>query len=191
MPQKKTKKPAPDAEPRHPDRMLVLTRIFDAPRELVFEAWTKPEHLNRWCAPKGFTIPHSEGDIRPGGFWRTCMRTPDGFDCWLSGTYREIEPPEFIRFTHAWEEDGKRGHETVVTIRLTPYGQKTKLMLEQGLFDSKPSRDGHRGGWSECLDRLAELLVAFGRPTPPRRRPAVSAPVKKSSPAARRPRAKK
>jgi uncharacterized protein YndB with AHSA1/START domain len=60
------------------DRVLVLTRVFDAPRRLVFEAWTKKEHLDRWCAPRGFTIPSSEGDLRPGGVWRCLMIAPNG-----------------------------------------------------------------------------------------------------------------
>ena len=70
------KKPESKREPAN--RVLEITRIFSAPRHLVFEAWTKTEHLREWCAPKGFTIPFSEGDLRPGGKWRSCMRTPDG-----------------------------------------------------------------------------------------------------------------
>lgn len=140
------------------NRVLEITRIFSAPRHLVFEAWTKNEHLREWCAPKGFTIPFSEGDLRPGGKWRSCMRTPDGTDCWLSGVYREIVPDQLVEFTHAWEEEGKRGHETIVTVKLSDYGKKTKMVLRQSLFESVASRDGHKGGWSQCLDRLAAHL---------------------------------
>lgn len=140
------------------NRVLEITRIFSAPRHLVFEAWTKNEHLREWCAPKGFTIPFSEGDLRPGGKWRSCMRTPDGTDCWLSGVYREIVTDQLVEFTHAWEEEGKRGHETIVTVKLSDYGKKTKMVLRQSLFESVASRDGHTGGWSQCLDRLAAHL---------------------------------
>jgi len=140
------------------NRVLEITRIFSAPRHLVFEAWTKNEHLRQWCAPKGFTIPFAEGDLRPGGKWRSCMRTPDGTDCWLSGVYRSIVPDELVEFTHAWEEDGKRGHETVVTVKLSDYGKKTKMVLRQSRFESVASRDGHRGGWTQCLDRLSSHL---------------------------------
>ncbi len=150
------KKPESKREPAN--RVLEITRIFAAPRHLVFEAWTKNEHLREWCAPKGFTIPFSEGDLRPGGKWRSCMRTPDGTDCWLSGVYRSIVPDELVEFTQAWEEDGKRGHETVVTVKLSDHGKKTKMVLRQSRFESVASRDGHKGGWSQCLDRLAAHL---------------------------------
>src|SRR4051794_38412563 len=68
---------------------LFITRVFDAPRERVFEAWTKPEHLVHWSAPNGYTMPHCEGELRPGGQWRCCMRSPEGVDLWLGGVYRE------------------------------------------------------------------------------------------------------
>ncbi|HEY4247005.1 MAG TPA: SRPBCC domain-containing protein [Lacunisphaera sp.] len=150
------KKPESKREPAN--RVLEITRIFSSPRHLVFEAWTRNEHIREWCAPKGFTIPFSEGDLRPGGKWRSCMRTPDGTDCWLSGVYREIVQDQLIEFTHAWEEDGKRGHETIVTVKLSDYGRKTKMVLRQSLFESVASRDGHKGGWSQCLDRLSAHL---------------------------------
>jgi len=86
------------------------------------------------------------------------MRLADGTDLWLSGEYRQVVPGELIEFTHAWEENGKRGHETVVTVRFSDYGKKTKLSLRQTFFDSAASRDGHRGGWSECFDKLAGFL---------------------------------
>lgn len=151
-----SKKPESKREPAN--RVLEITRIFSAPRHLVFEAWTNNEHLREWCAPKGFTIPFSEGNLRPGGKWRSCMRMPDGTECWLSGVYREIVPDQLVEFTHAWEEDGKRGHETVVTVKLSDYGKKTKMVLRQSLFESVASRDGHQGGWAQCLDRLAANL---------------------------------
>ncbi len=78
-----TRKNSPPEKPA--ERVLVLTRIFDAPRHLVFEAWTKKEHLDEWLAPHGFTILYSEGDLRPGGAWRSCMLAPDGAKHPLSG----------------------------------------------------------------------------------------------------------
>ncbi len=140
------------------DRTLTLSRVLDAPRSLVFAAWTQKEHLDRWSAPGGLTIAFSEGDLRPGGKWRVCMRAADGIEHWLSGVYREIVPDELLVFTHAWENDGTRGHETVVTVRFAYHDGKTKLTLEQSGFDSTASRDGHAGGWSDCLDILAGYL---------------------------------
>jgi len=149
-----------DAETaRQSDAELYISRLFDAPPALVFEAWTKPEHLNRWCCPTGFTLPFSEGEIRTGGSFKTCMRSPEGQDHWLSGTYREITPPERLVFTHAWhDENGERGHETVVTITLKEEGGKTRLTLHQAFFTSKASRDGHESGWNATLDNLAAYL---------------------------------
>jgi uncharacterized protein YndB with AHSA1/START domain len=143
-------------------RSLMLTRIFDAPRALVFAMWTQPEHLKRWSAPRGFTVTYSEGELRPGGSWRAGMRGPDGVELRLSGKYQEIIQDELLVFTHAWEEEvGARGQETTVTVRFADEGKKTKVTFEQGPFDSPESRDGHQGGWSECFDRLGELLSAL------------------------------
>jgi len=142
------------------DRELVITRVFDAPPSLVFKMWADPEHMKRWAAPRGFTVTHGEGEMHPGGHWRSCMRSPDGQDLWLSGVYREIVPDRKISFTHAWEDGkGRRGHETIVTITLEPLGRKTRLTLHQAVFDSVGSRDGHGGGWGESLDKLAEHLA--------------------------------
>src|SRR5215469_858474 len=92
---------------------LTIVRIFDAPVSLVFRCWTEPEHMRRWSAPHGFTIPVSEGELRPGGRWRACMVKPDGTKLWLGGIYREIVQDRLLVFTHAWDqEDGRPGHET-------------------------------------------------------------------------------
>ncbi len=142
------------------ERELLITRIYDAPVSLVWQAWTEPEHIVQWLAPRGMTLPHSSGELRVGGAWRSCMRKPDGGELWLSGVYRELVPEKRLSFTHAWEDgQGKRGHETLVTVTLEPIGKKTKLTLHQALFDSVESRDGHVGGWSECLDKLREHLA--------------------------------
>jgi uncharacterized protein YndB with AHSA1/START domain len=149
-----------ESVPRDADT-LTLTRTFDAPRALVFRAWTEPEHLRRWCAPHGFTIPASDGDLRPGGVWRATMRAPDGTEHRLVGRYVEIAPPERLAFTHAWlDENGRPGQETVVTVTLEDRNGGTFLTLTQTGFASAASRDGHRGGWSETLDRLGEHLAA-------------------------------
>lgn len=144
------------------DRTLVITRVFAAPRQLVFEAWTRKEHLDKWCAPRGVTIFFSEGDYRPGGKWRCVMLTPDGQKLPLGGVYREIVPNELLVFTHVWEEDeGKPGHETLVKVRFEDEGKKTKVILEQTNFKSAESRDGHNEGWSSALDVLAEYLLTL------------------------------
>ncbi len=89
---------------------LVIKRLFDAPRSLVFDAWTKPEHLEHWQgAPRGFTVTAHDVDLRPGGAFRICMRSPEGVDHWLQGVYREIVKPERLVFTHVWlDAQGRR-----------------------------------------------------------------------------------
>ena len=143
------------------EQELEVTRTFDAPRELVFECWTQPEHLQHWQgAPRGFTVTSSESDIRPGGFFRICMRSPEGVERWLQGGYREIVKPERLVFTHAWLEGGRKaGNETLVTITLAERNRKTELTLRQSGFTSVESRDGHKFGWSSALDVLADYLA--------------------------------
>ena len=142
------------------ERELVITRVFDAPRDLVWRAWTEPERIKQWSAPKGFTIPVAEGELRPGGAWKSCMRKPDGTDLWLAGVYREIDEPKRLVFTHAWlDEHGDPGPETLVTVSLVERGGKTEMTFRQSGFDSADSRDGHAGGWNECFDRLDDLLA--------------------------------
>lgn len=142
---------------------LTIRRTFDAPRDLVFRLWTDGEHLRRWCCPTGFTIPFSEGDIREGGRFRTCMRAPDGTDHWLGGTYVEIVENRRIVFIHAWQDaDGNSDHETTVTIDLADApGGGTALTLHQAFFTSEASRAGHEDGWRETLDGLAAHIAAL------------------------------
>ena len=143
-------------------RTLVLTRRFDAPRELVFRMWTEPEHLAHWSGPRGFTTPHHETDLRPGGAYRACLRAPDGSEHWVQGVYREIAPPERLVFTHAWEDGtGRPGPQTLVTVTFAERAGQTEMTLHQALFESEASRDGHRGGWSSSFERLAEHLASL------------------------------
>lgn len=153
-------KPNLKTDDRTLDRTLVIERVFDAAVSLVWQAWTQQEHLEKWSAPRGYTITHSQGDLRPGGTWRCRMRAPDGQELWLGGIYREIVANKLLIMTHAWEEGSRPGHETLVTVRFADLGGKTRVTLEQVGFASVESRDGHRGGWSECLDILAEHLAA-------------------------------
>ena len=142
------------------ERELVITRVLDAPRRLVFKAWTEPERVVRWWGPQGFTMPSCKMDVRPGGAFRFCMRSPDGTDHWLQGVYREIVEPERLVLTWAWEDaEGKPGHETLVTVSFAEHGAKTKLTLHQAVFESITARDSHQGGWTSSLDRLVEYAV--------------------------------
>jgi uncharacterized protein YndB with AHSA1/START domain len=143
------------------ERELVIMRIFDAPRRLVFKAWTEPARLVRWWGPQGFTTPFCEMDVRPGGAFRLGMRSPEGTDHRLRGVFREIVEPERLVCTWAWEDaEGKLGHETLLTVTLAEHDGKTTLTLHQSVFESVTARDAHRGGWASSLDCLAEHLAS-------------------------------
>jgi uncharacterized protein YndB with AHSA1/START domain len=139
---------------------LVISRVFDAPRTLVFKAWTQPEHLARWWGPKGFTLTACAIDVRPGGAWYRRMRAPDGAEYVKRGVYRQIVAEERLAFTYVDEDaDGRRGPETLVTVTFEDLGARTRLILHHTGFDAIASRDGHGGGWNSALERFAEYLA--------------------------------
>jgi len=145
-------------------RELTIRRTFDAPRTLVFAAWTEPQHLARWSCPRGFTFTDNAAELRVGGTFTARMRSAQGTDHRLRGVYREIVPPERLVFTHSWvDENGQAGPETIVTVTLTERNGRTDMTFHQGIFDSVSSRDGHEQGWSSCFERLAELLTSLPR----------------------------
>ena len=161
--------PAKKSPARRPAKpKLTLTRVFAAPRALVFAAWTESAHLKQWSAPRGFKIPVSEGELQPGGAWRAVMVTPDGFKLPLGGVYRKIVPGKLLVFTHRWEGPDA-GPETLVTVRFSDApGGKTRMKFEQTGFTAVVARDGHAGGWGEAFDRLEELVAKLQ--SPPARR---------------------
>ena len=137
---------------------VVITRIFDAPRALVFKAWTDPEHLAKWFGPKGFTATILENDARTGGAYHFRMRNPN-FDQDWRGTYREVLAPERLVFT--WPRTARHPEvtNTIVTVTFDDLGgDKTRLTLRHATFDTIQQRDDHNGGWNSALDRLAELV---------------------------------
>ena len=142
------------------ERELVITRVFDAPRALVFKAWTEPERIKQWWGPRGFTTLSCEMDLRPGGAWRTRSRSPEGTEHAEHGVFREIVEPERIVFTQAWEDaEGKPKHETLVTVTFADHDGKTLLTFHQGVFESITSRNEHGGGWSSAFELLVEYLA--------------------------------
>jgi uncharacterized protein YndB with AHSA1/START domain len=149
-----------DAMNKSADRELVITRIFDAPRSLVFKAWTAPEHLMRWWGPHGFRVLSCEIDLRVGGAWRLSMRSPAGVVDRQQGVFREIVEPERLVFTYAFEdESGHAGHQTIVTVSFAEVGSKTRLTVHQALFETVTVCDDHVRGWGEALDHLAEYVT--------------------------------
>lgn len=147
------------------ERALLITRVFDAPRELVFRAWTDPAHARHWWGPVNYPAAYMEMDVRIGGAWRICLRgaEPNGRELWQGGVFREILAPERLVFTFAWEEEGERGLETLVTVLFAEENGRTRMTFRQEPFQSVEERDGHRWGWNSAYDRLeAHLEQAQG-----------------------------
>lgn len=138
--------------------VLTIFREFEAPRELVFRAWTERALLMKWLCPAGFTTTTGAMDVRPGGAWRAGMRAPDGAEFVAFGEYREIVPPERLVMTHMWDEPGVPPHETVITVTLAERGGKTVMTFEQSGFVSAVSRDSHGEGWGGAFENLGEAL---------------------------------
>jgi uncharacterized protein YndB with AHSA1/START domain len=145
------------------DREIVMTRTFNAPRELVFEAHSSCEHLSRWWGRTGSTLPFCKIDFRPGGAWRMVERHADGSEYGFRGEYREIVRPERIVWTFEFEE--YPGHVSVDTLAFEEREGRT-VLTATSLFDSREDRDamvqsGMEAGAGETWDRLAEHLAGM------------------------------
>jgi uncharacterized protein YndB with AHSA1/START domain len=138
-------------------RELVISRIFDAPRALVFEAWSKPEHLVHWFCPNGFTLPVCEMDFRVGGSYRLCMRASDGNEHYARGVYLDIVPAERIVWTSTFED--MPGSEILTTVTFADHERKTKLTVHQTYSFESDRTHGARQGWTETLEHLATYVA--------------------------------
>jgi|HubBroStandDraft_6_1064221.scaffolds.fasta_scaffold05776_2 uncharacterized protein YndB with AHSA1/START domain len=148
-----------------PEREITITRIYDAPRELVFNAWIEPARLARWWGPKVFTNPVCEADARVGGAWRIVMRGPDGTDYPCGGVYREIVPPQRLVFTNiATDKDGKPIIDGLTTVTFVEENGKTKLTLQTrgtALVDyAAEYLKGMEAGWTQSLEKLTDLFAS-------------------------------
>ena len=143
------------------DREIVATRVFDAPRELVWKLWTDPHHVARWWGPNGFTSTIQEMDVRPGGVWRLVMHGPDGTDYPNRSVYVEVVKPERLVYDHV------SGPHFRATATFVEEGGKTKVTMRM-VFESKDLRDkvakefGAVEGLSQTLGRLGEQLPRSG-----------------------------
>jgi uncharacterized protein YndB with AHSA1/START domain len=144
------------------EREIEMTRVFDAPRHLVFDAMTKPELLKRWFGPHGWNLVVCEVDLRVGGAWRFVLEGPGGEKMGMSGAYREIVPGERTVHTEAFDD---YPGDSVVTVVLTEHHGKTTL-TGTVLYESQEVRDavaasGMEHGAAETYDRLADLLPSL------------------------------
>jgi uncharacterized protein YndB with AHSA1/START domain len=145
------------------DHEVVITRVLDAPRELVWKAWTDPKHLAQWWGPKGFTNPVCKWDPKPGRAIYVVMRGPNGVDYPMGGAFREIVEPERLVFTSgALDEKGNLLFELLHTITFVERGAKTTLTVRSHVIKSTPKAAqylaGYEAGMTQSLERLAGLL---------------------------------
>lgn len=147
---------------------LQLTRVFDAPRELVFKAWTDANQFQQWfgaAACDGGALQSVKVDARVGGKYRLQVRRADGEFFTTVGIYREVKPPERLVFTWQFEKDGSSNDfdeveppEMLVTIEFRERGKQTELTLTHEKFASVESRDRHNDGWTRCLDSFGKFV---------------------------------
>ena len=144
------------------DREIVLSRVFDAPRELVFDAWTRPEHIAQWWGPRGFTTTTHSMDFRMGGVWRFVMHGPDGTDYPNDVRYTEIVRPERLAYDHGSDDGGDPNFSVVVTF--ADRGGSTEITMRMILASAEELRRmqefGAVEGGKQTLDRLGEFLAA-------------------------------
>jgi uncharacterized protein YndB with AHSA1/START domain len=144
---------------------LDLQRTFDAPRAMVWKAWTDPAHLARWWGPHGFTNPVCEADVRPGGSLRIVMRGPDGGEHAMMGIFHEVVPPERLVFTST-VDDGARVHFDVrTTVTFADLAGRTLLTLEARVVHATDAAAsylvGMEQGWTQSLERLGSFLATL------------------------------
>ena len=137
---------------------LHMRRVLPAPRPLVFKACTEPDEVAKWWGPRGFTAPSVEIDLRAGGSYRIAMQPPDGDLFYLSGEFREVDPPVRLAYTFRWEDPDPDDRETVVRLSFEDLGESTDLVVSQRAFATEGRRELHEQGWTDCLDRLEALL---------------------------------
>lgn len=152
---------------------LVIERVFAAPREAVWRAWTEPEKAQLWWGPKGFTTPFCRIDLRVGGTYLNCMRSPEGQDYWSTGTYREVVLPEKLVCTDSFADEtgavvpasryGMEGDwplELLITATFAAEGETTRLTLRHAGLPAGEAREQCAAGWNEMFDKLADYLAA-------------------------------
>jgi uncharacterized protein YndB with AHSA1/START domain len=143
---------------------MVVTRVFDAPRELVWKAWTDPQYLMQWWGPKGFTAPFCEMDFRVGGKFRCCMRAPDGQEFWNGGEYHEIIPHEKIVYSMYFADaKGNKVEAAHYGIEHEAIDGRTKLTLIGNETMESAKDSGQLEGWNQILDKVAAVIAELAQ----------------------------
>jgi uncharacterized protein YndB with AHSA1/START domain len=138
---------------------LVLRRTYRAPRQRVFDAWTNPQLAAKFLGPGDVTVPEIEMDARQGGTYRIVMLMPDGERYIVTGTYRDVRPPERLSMTWRWKEDDPaEEYDSLLTLVFNELPDGTELVLEHEQIATVESRDRHADGWGKILDALSAVV---------------------------------
>jgi uncharacterized protein YndB with AHSA1/START domain len=153
------------------NKELLITHLFNAPRELVFDAWINPKHLMNWYAPDGCSIQFKSLDVKIGGEFHSCIHDLVHGDCWIKGRYQEVSVPEKLIFSMILSnengdvvtanEAGKSEEwpqAIVTTVIFTPIGEQTKLTLHQTVDEAEAKKTGAYQSWFSMFDKLSKLL---------------------------------
>jgi uncharacterized protein YndB with AHSA1/START domain len=138
--------------------VLRLRRILPARRAAVYRALSDPGELAKWWGPRGFTAPSVVFDPCVGGSYRIAMQPPDGDLFYLSGEFREVDPPAHLAYTFRWDPPDPDDRQTVVTLSLQDRGERTEVHLTQGEFATEERRALHEAGWIDSFGRLERVL---------------------------------
>ena len=138
--------------------ILEITRVLPAAPSVVFRALSARDELARWWGPKGFTVPSLDFSPRVGDRYRIEMQPPEGNAFFLTGEFREVDPPTRLAYTFRWEDPDPDDVETLVELSLRDLGESTEVVLTQGPFETEPRRELHRSGWTDSFDKLERML---------------------------------
>jgi uncharacterized protein YndB with AHSA1/START domain len=147
-------------EVRSDDLRLELRRVLPAPSPLVFAAFSDANELAKWWGPEGFTTPSLKFQARLGESYRIEMEPPAGDPFYLTGEFREVDPPARLAYTFAWEDPDPDDVETLVALSFRDLGGSTEVALTQGPFKTEARRALHRDGWTDSFDKLERLISA-------------------------------
>jgi uncharacterized protein YndB with AHSA1/START domain len=148
----------PVREARSGDFALEIERVLPASHEDVFRALNEPGELAKWWGPEGFTIPNAEFEPEVGRTYRIEMQPPDGDSFYLTGEFREVDPPARLAYTFIWEDPDPDDVDNLVRLSLRSLGERTELTLTQAPFKTEARWELHRDGWTDSLDKLERLF---------------------------------
>lgn len=137
---------------------LEMKRVLPAASSVAFEAFTDPDELGKWWGPKGFTAPRLEFDPRVGDSYRIEMQPPEGDRFYLTGEFREVDPPVRLVYTFVWEDPDPDDVETLVVLSFRDLGESTEVVFTQSPFKTEARRELHRDGWMDAFDKLEQSI---------------------------------